>query len=123
MAQNLPFDLYIVRKVQKWEDRSKAWKVDLIDAIGASPLTEMVYFWGGMKKQDDAQLQKSLDCLSWDRTSHAEKFKADLDEMAIQAVLQAALIRNLGRYDEARKILQTEIMPHDKYIPLPTSWL
>ncbi|KAH6719061.1 outer membrane protein-like protein iml2 [Leptodontidium sp. 2 PMI_412] len=114
MAQNLPFDLYIVRKVQKWEERSKAWKVDMVDAIGASPLTEMVYFWGGMKKQDNVQLQQSLDILSWDRTSHAEKFKADLDETAIQAVLQAALIRNLGRYDEARKILQTEILPHDK---------
>ncbi|KAH7403498.1 outer membrane protein-like protein iml2 [Cadophora sp. MPI-SDFR-AT-0126] len=114
MAQNLPFDLYIVRKVQKWEERSKSWKVDLIDAIGVSPLTEMVYFWGGMKKQDNVQLQQSLDCLSWDRTTHAEKFKADLDETAIQAVLQAALIRNLGQYDEARKILKTEILPHDK---------
>jgi len=114
MAQNLPFDLYIVRKVQKWEERSKSWKVDLIDAIGTSPLTEMVYFWGGMKKQDEDQLQKSLDCLSWDRTSHAENFKADLDETAIHAVLRAALIRNLGRYDEAREILTTEILPHDK---------
>ncbi|KAL2067442.1 hypothetical protein VTL71DRAFT_1867 [Oculimacula yallundae] len=114
MAQPLPFDLYVVRKVQKWEERSKAWKADLIDVIGASPLTEMVYFWGGMKKQNEVQLQQSLNCLDWNRTSYAEKFRDDLDEVAIQGVLQAALLRNLGKFDEARKILEGEILVHDK---------
>ncbi|CZS90296.1 hypothetical protein WAI453_004236 [Rhynchosporium graminicola] len=114
MAQPLPFDLYIVRKVQKWEDRSKAWKADLVDVIGASPLTEMVYFWGGMKKQNDSQLQQSLNCLAWERTTYAEKFKEDLDEVAIQSVLKSALLRNLGRYGEARVILEDEVLGHDK---------
>lgn len=117
MAQQLPFDMYIVRKVQKWEERSKAWKVDLVDAIGVSPLTEMVYFWGGMKKQDSVQLQQSLDCLLWDRTTHPDKFNTDLDETAIHAVLKAAIARNMGKYEEARDTLQTEVLAHDKYCP------
>lgn len=116
MAQQLPFDMYITRKVQKWEERVKAWKVDLVDAIGVSPLTEMVYFWGGVKKQDTAQLQQSLDCLSWSRTSHPEKFETDLDETAIHAVLRACIARNMGKYAEARAVLETEVLSHDKYV-------
>ena len=42
MSKPLPFDVYITRKVQKWEERAKAWKVDLVDAIGTSPLAEMM---------------------------------------------------------------------------------
>ncbi|KAK2626572.1 hypothetical protein QTJ16_003747 [Diplocarpon rosae] len=114
MAQQLPFDLYITRKVQKWEERVKAWKVEFVEAIGVSPLTEMVYFWGGMKKQDIVQLQKSMDCLSWTRTSHAEKFEGDLDETAIHAVLRACILRNLGKFAEAREVLETEVLNHDK---------
>jgi hypothetical protein len=115
MSKQLPFDMYIVRKVQKWEERSKAWNVDLADAIGVSPLAEMIYFWGGPKKQDAGLLQKTLDILAWERASHAEKFQEDLDEMAIFAVLRASVLRNLGRYDEARGLLTSQVLSHDRY--------
>ena len=42
MSKELPFDIFIVRKVKKWEERAKAWNSDLIDAIGTSPLDEMM---------------------------------------------------------------------------------
>jgi hypothetical protein len=114
MAKQLPFDMYIVRKTQKWEERAKSWKVDLIDVIGVSPLTEMIYFWGGFKKQAPEQLEKSLKLLDWDRTGQPAKHKEDLDETAIHAVLQAAILRNLKRYVEARAILVDEVLNHDR---------
>jgi hypothetical protein len=118
MSKQLPFDMYIVRKVQKWEERVKAWNVDLVDAVGVSPLAEMVYFWGGPKKQNSALLQKTLNILKWERVSHAEKFQEDLDEMAIVAVLRASVLRNLGKYDEARDLLTSQVLNHDKHVNL-----
>lgn len=114
MGKQLPFDMYITRKVQKWEERVKAWNVDLVDAVGVSPLAEMVYFWGGPKKQNPVELQKSLDILQWERATNPEKLKDDLDETGIQAVLRAAFLKNMGRYDEARELLKTEILNHDR---------
>jgi Protein of unknown function (DUF3808) len=114
MSRDLPFDTYIVRKVAKWEERVKVWKVDLVDAVGVSPLAEMIYFWGGPKKQDVALLEKTLDILKWERVSHAEKLKDDLDETAIHAILNAAVLRNLERSDEARDFLTGKILNHDR---------
>ncbi|KAI9738915.1 MAG: Mitochondrial outer membrane protein iml2 [Claussenomyces sp. TS43310] len=113
MAKQLPFDVFVVRKLQKWEERAKAWKVDLVDAIGVSPVEEMIYLWNGTKKMSPAELQVSLEKLEWERTGHAEKHRSDLDEAAVQALLRSAILRNLGRYEEAKAELETKILNHD----------
>lgn len=68
-----------------------------------------------MKKQSFEELQKSLDILQWERTSQPEKHKTDLDEVASQSLMRAAVLRNLGKFDEARTILVTDILSHQKY--------
>lgn len=74
----------------------------------------MIYFWGGPKKQNDEQLQKSLDALNWQQTTHPEKFQNDLDETAIKALLEACIMRNMKKYDSARTILKDEVLNHEK---------
>jgi len=117
MAKQLPFDVYVARKVQKWEERAKEWDVELVDAIGVSPVEEMIYLWNGSKRMTATQLETSLEKLDWQRASHPEKHKTNLDEVAIQSLLTSSILRNLGRFDDARKTLQDEILNHDAYVP------
>lgn len=116
MARQLPFDIFVVRKLNKWEARAKEWNVPFIDAIGISPHEEMIYFWNGNKRMAASQLQDSLDNLAWseDMTQNPTWPKESLDEQAILAVLRSALYRQLGQYEKARELLKKEVVYHDK---------
>jgi hypothetical protein len=113
MAKQLPFDVYVARKVQKWEERAKEWDVDFIDAIGVSPIEEMIYLWNGSKRMSTSELEMSMVNLDWQRTSHPEKHKANIDEVAIHSLLMASILRSFGRFDDARQTLQDNILKRD----------
>ena len=114
MARQLPFDIFVTRKLQKWEARSHAWGVPLVDAIGVSPLEEMMYFWNGHRRMRASHLQLSLERLSWsdDASANPNWSREDLDERAILAVLRAAVLRRLDRNEEAMQLLKKEILYH-----------
>jgi tetratricopeptide (TPR) repeat protein len=115
MARQLPFDVFVVRKIQKWEARAKEWGCNMIDAVGVSPIEEMIYFWNGYKRMRDDHLQVSLANLAWSESSanpHWEK--EGLDERAILQVLRAATLRNMNRTAEAKALLEKEILPVDR---------
>ena len=109
MARQMPFEVYALRKVTKWEARAAELGIDLVDAIGVSPAEEMVYLWSGSKRMDGELLEAALRLLSWDRcTAPADKLeaiKAVVDESSIKSVCSAALLRSLGRIAEARELL------------------
>lgn len=120
LARPMPFELFVARKLSKWEERAKALGVDLADAAGVSPAQEMTYLWNGTKKMTGADLEGSRAALSWDRlTAPTEKarlaIRAEKDEEAVRDVCMAAVLRNLGRYDEARAILGG-LMAVDRYV-------
>lgn len=117
MARQLPFDIFVIRKIQKWEARAKDWNCDFVDAIGVSPLEEMIYFWNGYKRMRDDHLQVSLDNLAWSESSanpHWEK--EGLDERSILVILRAATLRNMNRTAEAKQLLEKDILPVDKVL-------
>jgi len=115
MARQLPFDVFVVRKIQKWEARAKAWDCDLVDAVGVSPLEEMIYFWNGYKRMRDDHLQVSLSNLAWSESAanpHWEK--EGPDEKSILNVLRAATLRNMDQTAKAKAILEQEVLPVDR---------
>jgi hypothetical protein len=117
MGRQLPFDLFVNRKLQKWEARAKEWNCDLIDAVGVSPLEEMIYFWNGQKRMRIDHLETSMANLAWSESAanpHWEK--EGLDEKSILAILRASAYRNMGKTTEAKALLEKEIIPHDKLL-------
>jgi tetratricopeptide (TPR) repeat protein len=115
MARQLPFDIFVARKIQKWEARAKEWNCDLVDAVGVSPLEEMIFFWNGYKRMRDDHLQVSLANLAWsESTANPHWDKEGVDEQSILHVLRAATLRNMGQTAEAKAILEKEVLPIDK---------
>ena len=58
-------------------------------------------------------LRMSLANLAWSKDSNPHWQREGLDENAIHALLVAVTLRHLGQYQEARDVLQKEILSHD----------
>lgn len=116
MARQLPFDVFVSRKVAKWEARAKEWKVPLVDAVGVDPVEEMIFFWNGHSRMTPEQLETSLTNLAWSESDANKEAWAreGLEEKAILNLLRAAVLRSLRRHHDARDLLQTHILNHDK---------
>lgn len=117
LARPLPFEQFVTRKIQKWEERSKELGIELVDAAGTSPAEEMIYLWNGSKKMQAPELEMSEKALSWGRLTAPEearhKIKAEIDEQAVRDVCRAAVARSLGHLDEAREVLDS-VLAMDK---------
>ncbi|KAL1604473.1 Mitochondrial outer membrane protein iml2 [Nothophoma quercina] len=114
MGRQLPFDTFVNRKISRWQARAKEWNCSFIDAIGVSPIEEMIYFWNGYKRMRPGHLQHSLENLAWSESSANPHWaKEDLNERAILSTLRAVTLRTLGQTAEAKEILQKEVIAHD----------
>ena len=114
MARQLPFDVFTTRKVQKWESRAREWNVAFIDAVGVSPVEEMIFLWNGYKRMDTGQLEQSLERLSWSETSNPHWKREGPDEKAVLSVLYGTTMRNLQRYEEAKETLLSGVLSYNK---------
>jgi hypothetical protein len=112
MARQLPFDVFVNRKIAKWDARSKSRGCKFIDAIGVSPVVEMTYFWSGFRRMRPEQIQVCLDRLSW---SAQNPHWADepQDEKAVLGLLRAACQRFLPEVEQAQKALQSDVLSYD----------
>lgn len=113
MGRQLPFDVFVQRKVNKWTAHSQAWGCSMLDAVGVPPIEESVFLWNGYKKMNEEQLRKSLQNL--DRAEQSPNWeKQGLDEKCVLALLRATIYRNLRQHEEAQAILEKVVFPHDK---------
>ncbi|KAJ5893955.1 hypothetical protein N7495_005646 [Penicillium taxi] len=114
MARQLPFDVFVTRKIAKWEARAKDWNVSLVDAIGVDPIEEMIFFWNGHSRMTTSQLEESLTRLSWCESEENKTWSREgPEEKATLELMRAAVFRSLHKHEEARKILKT-VFKHDK---------
>ncbi|KFG77782.1 hypothetical protein MANI_020202 [Metarhizium anisopliae] len=118
MARQLPLETFLQRKVHKWEEQAKALGVDLADAVGPSPAMEICYFWNGQKRMSDEQLDRAMAHLRWERcTAGADVVSAlrqGKDDVAVWAIGTAALLQAQGKMDEAAKVLEDNVLVHDR---------
>ena len=132
MARQLPFDVFVNRKITKWNARAKARNCAFVDAIGISPVVEMTYFWSGFTRMRSEHIDTSLERLAWseDATQNEYWEIEAADERAILSLLSAACRRFLHQTEDAKKILtnyvfscdlaQLKACEHPDPWPLPT---
>ncbi|CAK7233987.1 Mitochondrial outer membrane protein iml2 [Sporothrix curviconia] len=121
MARQMPFDVFVIRKLARWEERAKKHGIDLADAVGVCPALEMAYLWGSAKKLPADLLELALNkYLVWERcTADATvvaAFQAAPDEAGIGSLCKAALLRALGRLEDAQAVLDKELFVHDRAV-------
>lgn len=114
MSKQLPFDSFVVRKITKWQERAKAWSCDIIDAVGISPIEEIIYLWNGTKRMPPQQLEQSLQRLELSQATFPEKVEDNLDERGMRTLLTATVTRNQGKFTEAKAIIEEGILSHDR---------
>lgn len=115
MARQLPFDVFVSRKIAKWEARAKEWDVSLVDAIGVDPVEEMIFFWNGHSRMTDSQLEESLERLAWcESEANPTWSREGAEGQAIVDLLRAAVYRSLRKNGEAKELLKTKVLNHEK---------
>ena len=111
MARPLPFDVFVRRKLAKWEARTRTQACRLVDAIGVSPAVEMTYFWSGFRRMHAEHLEHSLARLAWSEAQPSWPAEP-ADEHALLHFLRGACLRSSGRVGEARATLERDVLPH-----------
>jgi len=117
MARQLPFDVFVTRKIAKWEARAKEWNVPLVNAIGVDPIEEMIFFWNGHSRMTQSQLEESLSRLAWCESDANKSWSREgPEEKAILELIKAAVHRSLHNHEEAKQTLKTRVLSHDKSV-------
>ncbi|KAK6515461.1 Mitochondrial outer membrane protein iml2 [Arthrobotrys conoides] len=108
MARTLPLETFTDRKVKKWQRFAKEGKCTLVEAVGVSPLEEMIYMWNGFTRMNDDLIAQSIKNIDWQAPiQEGEKPKScitEFDEQVVQSFLKGVLARHQGEYAKAREI-------------------
>lgn len=117
-SKPMPFDKFVLRKLDQWKEISKSKNIHLVDAIGTSPIHEVIYFWNGFGRMPASDLELSLKLLGYTGSletpfSGNNKLTIDEteDESLIRYLLQSVALRYLKRTEEGLQLLKTKVIP------------
>lgn len=118
LSKPMPFDRFVLRKIDQWKEIEKSKKIHLVDAIGTSPAHEVIYFYNGygrMSRQNLEETMQILGATAGKDKPYSNNAKLEVDETEddalIRYLLQAVTLRNLGKPEEGLKLLETEVIP------------
>jgi len=112
MGRQLPFDAFVIRKINKWTARANELGTPFVDGVGVCPVEELIYFWNGFVRMGSNDLECSLRRLEDYSSSPSWNSEAD-DEKGILHVLSATITARLGLTPEARNIITSQIFTID----------
>ncbi|ANB15889.1 hypothetical protein AWJ20_3533 [Sugiyamaella lignohabitans] len=119
MAKAMPFDVFVLRKVNHWKAVSTAKNIDIIDAITTSPIHEVLYFYNGYNRMPNSQLEQTLQTLGYSGnpgTPYAAEAERNIVEETesdslSRFLLTSVTLRALGRVKEGADLLTTHVIP------------
>ena len=127
MAKALPLEVLSDRKVKKWQKFAKERKCALVEAVGVSPLEEMIYMWKGYARIKPELLAQSIKVLEWqppvDETGNVKSCLTEHDEKVLLAFLKGVLTRHMGDYTRAKEIFEKEVIAVDKATMKGEDWV
>lgn len=113
LSRPMPFDTFVLRKLALWKEIATSQKLGIVDAIGTSPAHEIIYFWNGFGRMPNDDLEKSLTYLAYSAPDSPPKAPLPEveDEALMRYLLQAVVLRNLGRTQEGYDLLTQKVLP------------
>ncbi|KAH3679302.1 hypothetical protein WICMUC_001126 [Wickerhamomyces mucosus] len=112
MSKQMPFDKFLLRKISQFKHTASQQNVDIIDAIGTSPIHELSYFWNGYNRMPEEHLKLAQKSLNYGISEHAKVPEAE-NQLMIRNLLQSITLRRLGEITEGREIIDEKVL---KYI-------
>ncbi|KAK6544424.1 Mitochondrial outer membrane protein iml2 [Orbilia ellipsospora] len=127
MARALPLEVLSDRKVKKWQKFAKERKCTLVEAIGVSPLEEMLYMWNGFARMNKELISKSIKVLDWKPPVEEEQKPksciTEKDEKVLLSFLNGVLARHMEELPRAKEIFEKEVIPVEKVVMKGEDWV
>ncbi|ODQ80984.1 hypothetical protein BABINDRAFT_6841 [Babjeviella inositovora NRRL Y-12698] len=124
LAKTMPFDKFLLRKIDSFEKTQKAYKLaSIVDAVGVSPIHELKYFWNGYNRMPRVELEISLRMLGYSgavgtafslndsQAMYPLSFPESKDDAMIRYTLQAIALRRLGYIQKGQRLVDTKVIP------------
>lgn len=123
MAKAMPFDLYVLRKLNQWKVNADELGCNIVDAISVSPIHEVIYFWNGFGRMLPDDLEAAMQQLSYSgepgspfALDSAEDSKLTdrcpevKEDSFTRYLLQSVVLRNQGKVQEGYDLLKTHVL-------------